>query len=111
MAAELRRHTMLIGLWVSDPEGYRRYRAAMAPVLARFGGSFGYDFMVNEVLRSEVEMPINRVLTLVFPDRSAREGFFADPEYVEARASWFVPSVSHVAILDEHCAGPAGQGR
>jgi uncharacterized protein (DUF1330 family) len=102
MAAEPRRHTMLVGLWVSDPEGYRRYRAAMAPVLARFGGAFGYDFVVSEVLRSEVETPINRVFTLVFPDRRAREGFFADPEYVEARATHFAPSVSHVAILDEH---------
>ena len=102
MAAEPRRHTMLVGLWVSDQEGYRRYRAAMAPVLARFGGTFGYDFVVSEVLRSEVETPINRVFTLVFPDRGAREGFFVDPEYVEARAAHFVASVSHVAILDEY---------
>ena len=54
------------------------------------------------VLRSEVETPMNRVFTLVFPDRGAREAFFADPEYLVARATWFAPSVSHVAILDEH---------
>lgn len=102
MAAEPRRHTLLVGLWVTDQEGYRRYRAAMAPVLERFGGAFGYDFVVSEVLRSEVEGPFNRVFTLVFPDRGAGEGFFADPEYVEIRAAHFVPAVAHVAILDEH---------
>lgn len=102
MAAEAGRHTMLVGLWVSDQEGYRRYREAMAPVLARFGGAFGHDFVVSEVLRSETPAPINRVFTLAFPDREARERFFADPEYVRARATWFVPSVEHATIIAEY---------
>lgn len=102
MGDETRRHTMLVGLWVTDHERYREYRAAMAPVLARFGGGFGYDFVVSEVLESEVEAPINRVFTLTFPDRRAREGFFADPEYVAARAAFFVPSVGHTTILAEY---------
>jgi uncharacterized protein (DUF1330 family) len=102
MAAEPRRHTMLVGLWIDDQEGYRRYRAAMAPVLARFGGAFGWDFVVSEVLRAEVQAPVNRVFTLVFPDRGARERFFADPEYAEARARWFAPSVGATTILAEY---------
>mgnify|MGYP000210970382 CR=1 FL=1 len=93
---------MLVGLWVTDAEGYRRYRAAMAPVLARFGGAFGHDFVVSEVLASETPAPINRVFTLSFPDRRAREGFFADPEYVAARATHFVPAVEHTTILAEY---------
>lgn len=102
MADETHRHTLLVGLWVTDPEGYGRYRAAMAPVLARFGGAFGYDFVVSEVLRSEVDVPINRVFTLAFPDRRAREGFFADPEYAQARATFFAPSVAHTTIIAEY---------
>ncbi len=102
MAAEAGRHTLLVGLWVTDDAGYRRYREAMTPVLERFGGTFGYDFVVSEVLRSEVEAPMNRVFTLVFPDRGTRERFFADPEYVQARATWFVPSVGHATIIAEY---------
>jgi uncharacterized protein (DUF1330 family) len=101
MAGELRRHTRVMGVWVTDQAGYGRYRAAIAPVLARFGGRFGYDLVVSEVLKSEVEAPINRVFTLVFPDRRACEGFFSDPEYVEIRAKRFVPSVGSTTVIAE----------
>ena len=74
----------------------------MAPVLARLGGAFGYDFVVSEVLKTEVEAPINRVFTMTFPDRRASEGFFADPEYAAVRAELFEPSVGHTTILAEY---------
>lgn len=93
---------MLVGLWVTDHERYRQYRAAMAPLLARFGGAFGYDFVVSEVLKTEVEAPINRVFTMTFPDHRASEAFFADPEYVAVRAALFEPSVGHTTILAEY---------
>ncbi len=94
-------HTLLVGLVVADPEGYRRYREAMTPILERFGGRFGYDFVVSEVLRSEVDQPINRVFTLVFPNRAASVGFFGDPHYQEVRALHFVPAVRHATIIAE----------
>ena len=99
MAADSRTHTTLVGLQVTDPEGYRRYREGMIPILTRYGGRFGYDFVVSEVLRSEAEAPINRVFTLVFPDREANSAFFADPAYLEVRATHFEPSVSHTTII------------
>lgn len=99
---ESRPYTNLVGLRVVDPEGYRRYREAMTPILERFGGRFGYDFVVSEVLRSEVEAPIDRVFTIVFPDRAACEAFFADPEYQQARATHFAPAVSHTTIMAEY---------
>ncbi|MFV8752617.1 DUF1330 domain-containing protein [Nannocystaceae bacterium ST9] len=94
-------HTLLVGLWVADPEGYRRYRAGMTPILARYGGRFGYDFVIAEVLRSEVDTPINRVFTLKFPDRATAKAFFADPEYLEVRAAHFEPSVTHRTAIAE----------
>lgn len=100
MAAE-GRHTTLVGLEVVDDEGYRRYRAGMTPILERFGGRFGYDFVIAEVLRSEVAEPINRVFTLVFPDREVMAAFFADPDYRRVRAEHFESSVGHVTRIAE----------
>ena len=47
MAAD---HVRIYGLQVDDPALYRRYRDGMTPILHRFGGAFGYDFAVAEVL-------------------------------------------------------------
>ena len=101
MADEPEDHTLLIGLKIGDPEGYRRYREAMTPILERHGGRFGYDFVVAEVLRSEVDAPIDRVFTMVFPSREVRSAFFADPSYRRVRETWFEPSVLHVTQLAE----------
>jgi uncharacterized protein (DUF1330 family) len=104
-------HTLLVALEVVAPEGYRRYRASMTPILARFGGRFGYDFVVSEVLRSEVEAPINRVFTLVFPSREAKTAFFADPEYQQVREQHFIASVSHTTVIAEYLSLVRGQRR
>jgi len=48
---------MLVGLNVVDEAGYAAYREAMTPMLEACGGSFGYDFRIAEVLRSQTEAP------------------------------------------------------
>ncbi len=57
---------MLVGLRVVNDEAYQSYRDAMTPILNRYGGGFGYDFKVSEVLKSRTEAPINRVFTIYF---------------------------------------------
>ena len=42
-----------------------------------------------------------RVFTLLFPDRAARERFFADAEYRAVRAEFFEPAVAATFILGE----------
>lgn len=104
MAAEATRRLMVFGLDVKDAELYRRYRAEMMPILERHGGAFGYDFVVAQVLRSPTPTPINRVFTIVFPDRAAADRFFTDPAYLAVREAWFTPavgSVTTIADLDE----------
>lgn len=91
---------MLVALVVADPVAYARYREAMAPILASHGGSFRHDFVVAEVLRG-VDQRSNRVFTIVFPDRSAKERFFADERYREARAAHFESAVVRTEILAE----------
>lgn len=111
MAAEATRYVTIIGLDVQDEAMYRRYRAGMTPILATHGGAFGYDFVVSQVLKSETTAPINRVFTLVFPERSATERFFADPAYKAVRAELFVPAVgavTSIAAFDEALPGDRG---
>ena len=43
---------MLVGLYVVDDEGYQSYRTEMTPILESYGGGFGYDFKITEVLKS-----------------------------------------------------------
>jgi uncharacterized protein (DUF1330 family) len=99
MAAEARRRVLWFGLSIRDHALYRRYREAMAPILARHGGAFGYDFTIGEVLKSEVAAPIDRVFSMLFPSRAAAEGFFADPAYRAVRAELFDPAVESVSPL------------
>ena len=57
----------LVGLYITDDDLYQKYREGMFPILKQYGGGFGYDFKISEVLKSEVETPINR---LVIPSAS-----------------------------------------
>ena len=108
MAAEDGGYAMLVALVVADPVTYARYREAMAPILAAYGGSFRHDFVVAEALRG-VDRRSNRVFTLVFPDRSAKERFFADERYREVRAAHFEAAVVHTEILAEFALPPASE--
>ncbi|WP_434043554.1 MULTISPECIES: DUF1330 domain-containing protein [Sorangium] len=99
MDAEGRKHVLLMGLQVTDEAAYAGYRARMTPILATYGGAFGHDFVVARVLKGDER--INRVFTIVFPDRATRERFFADPEYRAARAELFEPAVAAAIVLGE----------
>jgi len=90
---------MLVGLEVSDDRAYQDYRSAMKPILTKFGGSFGYDFKVSEVLLSEVDENINRVFTIRFPDEDMMNKFFSDPDYLKVKSEYFESSVSSTTII------------
>lgn len=95
-------HEILMAIRVTDEARYRDYREAMMPILASYGGRFGYDFRVSEVLESPTGEDLNRVFTIRFPDRTARERFFADSDYAKVRASLFDRSVAHKTIIAEY---------
>lgn len=99
MNAEPTRHVMLVGLEITDESSYTRYREAMTPILANFGGAFGCDFEVARVLLGNDR--INRVFTISFPDRQTRERFFADPGYLAAREQFYAPAVASATIMAE----------
>ncbi|MEQ3447973.1 MULTISPECIES: DUF1330 domain-containing protein [unclassified Pseudoalteromonas] len=89
----------LVGLEVTDDEVYGQYRTAMKPILDRYQGGFGFDFIVSKVLKSETNEPINRVFTIYFPSKEIADDFFIDPEYVKVKACYFDASVAHTTII------------
>ncbi|MBM3759399.1 MAG: DUF1330 domain-containing protein [Acidobacteria bacterium] len=95
-------YEMTVGLHVIDEAAYAEYRAGMTPLLQREGGGFRYDFQVAQTLKNEEGREINRVFVLMFPNRRAKERFFADTEYLAVREKWFEPSVAAVTILAEY---------
>lgn len=92
----------LVGLNVTNDALYEQYRASMAPILKRYGGSFRYDFRIAEVLKNESGAPINRVFIIDFPDKVSKESFFGDSEYLEVRNKFFTPAVGASTTLAEY---------
>ncbi len=92
----------IMGINVSDDEEYQLYRKGMMPILRSFGGSFGFDFKVSEVLLSKTDDDINRVFTIEFPSKKAMDEFFANPEYLAVQKRHFVNSVTSKTIISMH---------
>ena len=90
---------LLVGLNVVDDAAYQSYRDEMTPILATFGGGFGYDFKVSEVLKSKTEAPINRVFTIYFSSEASMNSFFANEKYVEVKQRHFEDSVADTTII------------
>ncbi len=89
----------LVGLEVTNNQIYTQYRNAMTPILEQYGGGFGYDFVVSEVLKSTVDVPINRVFTILFPTKQSADRFFSDDSYLAVKAEYFDSSVAHTTII------------
>lgn len=92
----------IMALDVSNDEEYQKYRENMTPILHSFGGSFGYDFKVSDVLKSKTKEPINRVFTIDFPSKEVMEQFFSDPVYLDVKDKYFKHSVSSVTSISMH---------
>ena len=87
------RFESLIGIHVSDEQGYNDYRAGMTPLLEAHGGYFRYDFRVNEMLKGDAQDPFNRVFVISFPDEETMNEFFANEQYKAVRNAHFDRSV------------------
>lgn len=92
----------IMGLDVTNDEEYQKYRAGMTPILESFGGSFGYDFKVSEVLKSKSDASINRVFTIDFPNKETMENFFSDSEYLKVKEQYFNGSVKSATVISMH---------
>ena len=93
---------IIVGLYVNDDNLYQKYREAMFPILQTYGGNFGYDFKVSDVLKSEVKEPINRVFTIYFKNEDSMNKFFIDENYLEIRRKYYEPSVSSNTLIAKY---------
>ena len=92
----------IMGIQVSDDEEYQLYREGMMPILKSFGGSFGFDFKIAEVLLSKTDDEINRVFTIEFPSKEVMDSFFSEPAYLAVKKKHFNNSVSSKTIISMH---------
>ena len=92
----------IMGLNVTDDIEYQKYREAMLPILKSFGGSFGYDFKIAEVLKSKTEDNINRVFTIEFPSKQKMDKFFSFPDYISVREKHLDNSVKSKTVIAMH---------
>ena len=92
----------IMGLEVINDDEYQKYRENMIPILHSFDGSFGFDFKINEVLKSKTDDVINRVFTLNFPSKEVMEEFFTNPDYLAVKDEYFLNSVNSVTTISMH---------
>lgn len=92
----------LVGLNVTDDKLYQEYREKMTPILQKYGGGFRYDFVIDEVLKTDTESPINRVFAIYFKDEQALNDFFSNEEYLRIKEKYFTPSVSSTTIIAKY---------
>ncbi len=93
---------MLVGLNVVDDEAYQLYRDEMTPILLSYGGGFGNDFKISEVLKSKTEAPINRVFTIYFSNEDSMSSFFSNDAYLKIKRVHFEKSVTHTTIISTY---------
>jgi len=92
----------IIGLNVINDQEYQRYREAMLPILKIYGGAFGYDFIVSEVLLSKTKDKINRVFTIEFPSKRKMEKFFENPDYIAVKNRHLNNSINSKTVISMH---------
>lgn len=94
-------HVDVFALHVTDEESYRKYRAAMTPLLHAMGGDFGFDTKVSEVLKNPTGKSFNRVFSIAFTSVAARNAFFEDPRYLHVRSTYFEGAVGDRTYLGQ----------
>ncbi|MFN3447350.1 MAG: DUF1330 domain-containing protein [Roseococcus sp.] len=88
---------LIAHLTVTDPARYQEYRAAVAPLVARFGG----EFLVRGGAVTQKEgAPFDRLVIVRFPDMAAAEAFYHAPEYAGLLALRRAASEGSLALVE-----------
>jgi uncharacterized protein (DUF1330 family) len=70
---------LVVDIEVTDPAAFERYRAAVPPVIARFGGR--YLVRGGALHPMEGEFGLKRLVILEFPSAEAAKAFYDSPDY------------------------------
>lgn len=92
-------YEMTVAMNVTDEARYARYREAIGPLLAEFGGGFRFDFQVSRTLSEKPAHPVTRLFAIHFADQESCDAFFADPRYAAAKEAHYVGAVDGFTVL------------
>ena len=77
---------LIFALKVNNPDIYARYRAAIAPVMEKLGGTVTKEYDIAGALHSDAqEEDVTKIAMFTFPDKASLEAFFSDPVYQAAK--------------------------
>lgn len=93
---------------VHDGDAYEEYREKVPAMIAKHGGDYVVRGGVADVV--EGSWPTGRIVVLEFPDYSAAQAFYADPEYQPIAAIRHRTAASHIWLVDGVPGGPAAAG-
>lgn len=83
---------------VHDSEVFGRYRDAVAPLVAQFGGR--YLVRGAELEQAEGRLPFNRLVVLEFPSVSDAKRFYNSPEYAPVLKLRLDSATSDLAFVE-----------
>jgi uncharacterized protein (DUF1330 family) len=89
---------LIANIEVHDPEGFARYGALVAPMVARFGGRYLVRGGNLETL--EGQPGINRLVILEYPDMATLRAFYFSEEYKPLLAMREAATTSHVTLAE-----------
>ncbi len=94
---------IIANIEVRDPEAFERYRAVVAPVIARFGGR--YLIRGGKIKHKEGEMPLQRLVVLEFPSPDAAERFYHSDDYRPLLELRSAATLSQVVLVEGYDPG------
>lgn len=95
-------YELIAALHVMDAERYARYRDEIGPLLRQAAARFRLDVEVSRVVLPVNRPGFNRLFVLAFPTQAAKQAFFADPAYAEARTRHFPHCVAAFVTIAEY---------
>ncbi|MEM6430182.1 MAG: DUF1330 domain-containing protein [Deinococcota bacterium] len=90
---------VLAGLNVTDETSYHAYRDGIKAILEQYGAHFTHDFKVAETVVNTSDAPINRIMTLRYPDMDALNTMSQDEAYLSVRGQYFDKGVKDTTII------------
>ena len=89
---------LIANIEVIDPAAFDQYRAAVAPLIARFGGR--YLVRGGAVTDVEGALGLKRLVILEFDSMPALRAFYDSPDYAPLIALRQRATHSHVALVE-----------
>ncbi len=89
---------LIANIQVHDPEGFARYGALVAPMIARMGGRY----LVRGGKLEDVEgaMGLTRLVIVEYPDMASLRAFYFGEDYKPLLAMREAATTSHVTLVE-----------